>query len=102
MLQQTIAIFLVLGLLFAALWLLKRQGMASFKLTAKTKGTKMRVIERIVLTQHHSLHLVSIENHLVVFAASPTGCHPVDRSVLPFDSLPAETAAGSRREAASC
>jgi len=89
MLQQTIAIFLVLGLLLGALWLLRRQGLATFDFMAgsgagkrKGSGRHMQVIERVVLTSQHSLHLVSIDDRLVLFAASPTSCQAVDQSAL--------------------
>jgi flagellar biogenesis protein FliO len=90
MLQQTLAVFLVLGLLLAALWLLRRQGLATFRFvtSSRTIGFKrspdrrMHVIERVALTPQHSLHLVSIENRLIVFAASPTGCLAVDHITL--------------------
>jgi flagellar biogenesis protein FliO len=86
MLQQILAIFLVLGLLLAGLWLLRRQGLATFNLAARFEafGRKrgshkhMRVIERVALTSQHSLHLVSIEERLLVFSVSPNGCHAVD------------------------
>jgi hypothetical protein len=86
MVQQILAVFLVLGLLMAALWLLRRKGFATLNLAAganlfagKAALTKrMRVIERVVLTPQHSLHLVSLDNRLILFAASPSGCHAVD------------------------
>jgi flagellar biogenesis protein FliO len=85
MLQQTLAVFFVLGLLLAALWLLRRQGLAGSNLAgvAARIGFKtgphrrMQVLQRIALTPQHSLHLVSIDNRLILFAAYPTGCQPV-------------------------
>jgi len=88
MLQQTLAVFLVLGLLLAALWLLRRQGLATFnslpvlkRLGGRSSGRHLQVIERLVLTPTHSLHLISIENRLVLFATSPSGCQPVELSL---------------------
>ncbi len=85
MLQQISAVFLVLGLLLAALWLLRRQGLASLNFTpVKRRAGRnnsariLQVCERLALTPHHSLHLVSIGNKLVLFATSPTGCQTVD------------------------
>ena len=85
MLQQTLAVFLVLGLLLAALWLLRRQGLATYnplpalkRLGARPAGRHLQVIERLTLTPTHSLHLISIEDRLFLFATSPSGCQPVD------------------------
>lgn len=107
MLQQTLAVFLVLGLLLGALWLLRRQGLATFNFVAASKRIawrtgpprRMRVIERSVLTPQHSLHLVSIDNRLIVFSAYPGGCQALD---LTSFSAPGEVANVSIRNAASC
>jgi flagellar biosynthetic protein FliO len=76
MLQQLSAIVLVLFLLFAALWLLRRKGIATFSLPA-TRGAnrarRMQVIERVSLTAQHSLHLVSLPDRLIVVGVSPSG-----------------------------
>jgi flagellar biogenesis protein FliO len=85
MLQQTLAVFLVLGLLLAALWLLRRQGLATFNFVAsarpmvrKNPERRLRVIERVTLTPQHSLHLISFESRPILLATSPAGCHAVD------------------------
>lgn len=105
MLQQTIAVFLVLGLLMAALWLLRRRGGAAFSLSGPQSAMgrpgrgsrRMRVIERVVLTSQHSLHLVLIENRLVLFAASPTSCQAVDHNLYGSVDLP-EKSSSARQE----
>ena len=101
MLQQTIAVFLVLGLLMGALWLLKRKGQAVFNISSlrvgkSGLGKRMRVVERVVLTTQHSLHLVSIDNRLILFATSPSGCLAVDQPAA------LGRAEADRGEAASC
>jgi flagellar biogenesis protein FliO len=77
--QQVFAVFLVLGLLLAALWLLRRKGLATLApgirwTTAGSAGRKMQVIERLPLTAQHSLHLVSLPGRVIVVAVSPGGC----------------------------
>lgn len=89
MVQQALAVFLVLGLLLGMLFALKRGGpgkisFLSGRLRANQPGRaavrRMRVLERVALTPHHSLHLVLIENRLMVFAASPNGCNAVGQA----------------------
>lgn len=77
MIEQILAVFLVLALLLAALWLLRRKGIATVRLPlARSAGgaRKMQVVERVVLTAQHSLHLVSLEGRMIVVAVSPAGC----------------------------
>ena len=106
MLQQALAVFFVLGLLVAALWLLRRHGMANIRVAAassrflrKRGGDQhMRVVERLILTAHHSLHLVEVNHRLIVFAASPAGCEVMDLASL--DSAKAMRA--DSRSSATC
>ena len=77
MLEQVLAVFLVLALLLAALWLLRRKGIASISLPLARSSSaprKMQVVERVALTSQHSLHLVSLEGRMIVVAVSPSGC----------------------------
>jgi flagellar biogenesis protein FliO len=85
MLQQSLAVLLVLALLLAALWLLRRQGLATYGLAAGVTGTgrrnsgrRLRVIERLALTPQHSLHLVAVGDQIIVFATSPAGCQRLE------------------------
>jgi flagellar biosynthetic protein FliO len=77
MVQQAMAVFLVLGLLFGALWLLRRKSLRGFGLLAsRPHGDKrLRVIERISLTPQHSVHLVQVADTLLVVGVSPAGCN---------------------------
>ena len=77
MLQQFAAVFLVLALLAAALWLLRRKGFASVRLPLARSGgaaRKMQVVERVSLSAQHSLHLVSLGGRLIIVGVSPGGC----------------------------
>jgi flagellar biogenesis protein FliO len=99
MLQQCFAVFLVLALLLAALWFLRRQGLVTYRLPGISKGfarrnheRRLRVIERLALTPQHSLHLVSLGDQMAIFVTSPAGCERVDtvpqlRPVAPQESL---------------
>lgn len=78
--EQILAIFIVLGLLVISLWLLRRKGIASVKLGfgKRLSGTpRIELVERIPLTTHHSLHLVRIEDQLVLIGVSPQSCTAV-------------------------
>jgi flagellar biosynthetic protein FliO len=78
MLQQLLAIFLVLALLVTTLWLLRRKGLASVNLSLpkRSAGPKeMELIERLTLTAHHSLHLVRVKDRVILIGLSPSGCN---------------------------
>ncbi len=81
MLQQYLAVFLVLALLFGALWLLRRKGLAAISLRqfrgAPAASRQMQVVERVALTAQHSLHLVSLPGRMLVVSVSPAGCNQV-------------------------
>jgi flagellar biosynthetic protein FliO len=89
--QQFLAVFLVLGLLLAALWLLRHQSWARFApgLVRQTgKQRRMQVLERVALDTRHSLHLVALNGRLIVVGVSPGGCRriatlPADAATLP-------------------
>jgi flagellar biogenesis protein FliO len=107
MLQQSLAVFLVLALLLAALLLLRRQGSATSALASGSKGfgarkreRRLQLVERLALTPQHSLHLVSIGDQTVLFATSPTGCERVD-PVTRLQSASPESS-GSLKSGASC
>jgi flagellar biosynthetic protein FliO len=91
MLQQFLAVFLVLALLLAALWLLRRKGLASLPLglaRPSASRRRMQVVERIPLTAQHSLHLVSVAGRMIVVGVSPAGCNPL--ASWPADAQPEE------------
>ncbi len=79
--EQTLAIFLVLGLLIGGLWLLRRKGFASVRLglaPGARGGRRMELLERMPLTPQHSLHLVRVEDRLILIGVSPGSCSQVD------------------------
>ncbi len=80
MLQQILAALLVLALLVATLWLLRRKGFASLNLALPRRANatrEMELIERISLSAHHSLHLVRVHNRTILIGVSPSGCQRI-------------------------
>ena len=80
MVQQYLAVFLVLALLFGTLWCVRRKGMAAISLRqfrSASGDRQMQVLERVSLTAQHSLHLVALPGRLLVVSVSPSGCNQV-------------------------
>jgi flagellar biosynthetic protein FliO len=103
--QQFLAVFLVLGLLLAALWLLRHQSWARFApgLVRQTgKQRRMQVLERVALDTRHSLHLVALNGRLIVVGVSPGGCRRI--AALPANAATlapsTDTASGQGAETA--
>ena len=65
-LQQLGAVLLVLGLLAAAAWALKRK-----RLTLSAAGPRLQVIERVALTPQHTLCLVRVDGRVIMAATAP-------------------------------
>jgi flagellar biogenesis protein FliO len=78
--QPVLAVLFVLGLLGGALYFLRAKGLARFngKGFARPGGRQMQALERLTLTPHHSLHLVSVDGRTLLVAVSPGGCTVVD------------------------
>jgi flagellar biogenesis protein FliO len=80
MVQQALAILLVLALLAAALWFLRSRGLAHYRgAVRRNSTTHLEAIARLPLTPQHSVHLVRVSDHAVLLALSPTGCTLVER-----------------------
>lgn len=75
-------VLLVLGLLAASLWWLRRRGIAYFPaMPGRRSGpARLESIERLALSPTQSLHMVRIDDRTVVIAVSPSGCHVVNAS----------------------
>ena|SRR5579863_3245558 len=70
--QQVLAVSLVLTLLAAALLWLRNKGVARFG----TRGSRKRVLraeERLILGPQHSLHLVRLAGRGLLVGTSPAG-----------------------------
>jgi len=81
--QQTLVVVLVLGLLGGTLYWLRSKGLARFNVQGmgRAGGRRMQTIERLVLTQQHSLHLVSVSGRVLLIAVSPGGCSVLDQGI---------------------
>lgn len=70
--RQVLAVVLVLGLLAAALWWLRRRGPAALSRTGK--GCRLAVAERVTLGPQHALCLVRSGDRGILVSVSPGGC----------------------------
>ncbi len=80
MVQQIIAILLVLTLLVGTLTLLRKRGLAQFSPRlhmGANRPKEIRVIERIALSPQHSLHLVNVRDDVFLIGVSPSGCNKI-------------------------
>jgi flagellar biosynthetic protein FliO len=76
MFDQLLAVAAVLGLLGVAVWTLKRKGFVrtSGRLP-NGNGPRLEVVDRLVLSPHHSLHLVKLADRTLLVGLSPNGCN---------------------------
>lgn len=86
--QQFFVVLVVLGLLCGALWVLKRKGWARTGLRRKgADGTpRLEVLDRLPLTQHHSLHLVRLADRTLLIGLSPNGCNVLESTQMTLPS----------------
>jgi flagellar protein FliO/FliZ len=76
--SQLGAVGLVLGLLGAALWWLRRRGVG-LPVAARRAGRRMECLERLPLGPQHMLYLVRVGDTALLLASSPGGCSLVQR-----------------------
>jgi len=72
--QQTTAVAVVLGLLGATLWWLRRRGFATMALGRQPAPRRLEALERVHLGPQHTLHLVRLGETTLLLATSPAGC----------------------------
>jgi len=72
--QPVAAVTLVLGLLAAALWWLRRRGIAAVMPGRRAGGRRLECLERLPLGAQHTLHLVRLGGQAMLVASSPRGC----------------------------
>ncbi len=77
--QQMAAVGLVLLLLGASLWVLRRRGIAGIALAGRPAKRRLECLERMPLGPQHTLHLVRIDGRELLVAASPAGCALLER-----------------------
>lgn len=81
-LQQILVVVFVLGLLGAAIYWLRAQGLARFNgKIGRASARRMQTIERLALGPQHSLHLVNVSGRIILIAVSPGGCSLLDGEV---------------------
>ena len=71
--SQLGAIAVVMALLGAVLWYLRRQGVVR-TLPARGRKRRVEILERLPLSPQHTLHLVRVGDQALLLAASPGGC----------------------------
>ena len=72
--QQMAAVAVVLLLLGATLWALRRRGFAGIAPRNKSAGRRIECLERLPLGPQHALHLVRVGGAELLLASSPSGC----------------------------
>jgi flagellar biosynthetic protein FliO len=80
MAQQALAVFLVLTLLILALWFLRRKGLARMNLSfggRRAAPGRIQVVDRKPLTATHSLHLVRVQDRMILVGISPGSCQAI-------------------------
>jgi flagellar biosynthetic protein FliO len=77
--QQMAAVAVVLLLLGATLWVLRRRGLPGIALGTKSAGRRIECLERRPLGPQHTLYLVRVDETELLLALSPSGCSLVER-----------------------
>ncbi len=76
--QQMAAVAVVLVLLGATLWVLRRRGFAGVSVGKKSTARRIECLERLPLGPQHTLHLVRVGETELLLALSPSGCSLVE------------------------
>ena len=95
MVNQILSVLLVLGLLGATLWWLKKKNLVRLGVRGRRKrdGARLEAIERLPLSAQHALHLVRVADRAVLVAVHSAGCTMLE-------SRPWEEVAGTPRPGA--
>jgi flagellar biogenesis protein FliO len=74
--QQLLAVCLVMVLLLVSLGWLRRKGMAHLPagLRLRRSPRRLKLVEKLPLTAQHSLHLVHVDGRALLIGVSPGGC----------------------------
>jgi flagellar biogenesis protein FliO len=74
--QQLAGVILVFALLGILVWFAKGR---SFVLPIRsTRPRRMEILERLVLSPQHSLHLINVDGRTILIGVSPGSCHKLD------------------------
>ena len=74
--RQALAVVLVMGLLAAATWWLRRKGLA--RVGPSRPGRRLEVAERLALGPQHALCLVRAGERGFLVGLSPAGCQVLE------------------------
>ncbi len=72
--EQMAAVAVVLSLLGAALWALRKRGFGGVTLARKSGGRRLECLERLSLGPQQMLHLIRMGQTELLVATSPSGC----------------------------
>jgi len=75
---QLAAVGLVLMVLAATLWWLRRRSVAALLPGGRSPRRRMECLERLRLGPQHTLHLVRLGDRAMLVASSPAGCSLVE------------------------
>jgi flagellar biogenesis protein FliO len=92
--RQFSSVLLVFLLLGATLWSVRRGARSGLGLQFRKPGSRpksLQPVERLALTPHHSLHLISVHGRELLVVTHPQGC-----------GLLAETSMESSRQTGAC
>jgi flagellar biogenesis protein FliO len=72
--REIAAVTVVLGLLCALLWRLRRRGFAGILTTGRPRSRQLECVERLALGPQHTIHLIRIGSRGLLVTSSPSGC----------------------------
>jgi flagellar biogenesis protein FliO len=73
------AVLLILALLGAALWALRRAGAVAWRAPSRARARgRVELVERVALGPQHALHLVRLGNRALLVASYTGGCTLVE------------------------
>ena len=72
--EQVTAVAVVMLLLGATLWWLRRRGVAVIALPGRARGRQLECLERMALGPQNALFLVRVGDTELLVASSPGGC----------------------------
>ena len=84
MAEQVTMVLAVFALLFGALWVLKKRGLATLPSTLRRGSSSRRrleVLERVPLTPQHAVHLVRVAGKTVLIGTAPSACTLLDATI---------------------
>ncbi len=91
------AVLGVLGVLAAALWWLRKKGAARlWRKTLRRPARRLASVERLALSPRHVLHLVRLDDRVLLVAESPAGLAPLDGGSMSSPAAAFRAAAAER------